>query len=143
MRDMSKRILISWWRGRALAPRAWLAAVGLAAAGMAQAGDLVWSVGIHQPGVSVQVGNARPVIVASPVVVSPPAVVVPAPVTWVAPTVTWMAPPPVVLVEAPRRPHHRHHHGHGGGHRHGEWAAPGVWGHPYGLGPARGWRHRD
>ena len=119
--------------GRLLARRGWLAAVSLAAAGVAQAADLVWSVRIHQPGVSVQVGNARPVIVSPPVVVTAPTVVTLPSASWGAPPMLWVGPPPVLVAEAPRprRPHPRHGHAHGAGCVPQGWAVPGC---------AYGWR---
>lgn len=108
---------------RALAASA-LAA--LAAAGSAaHARDVYWSVGIDAaPGVSIGLGNTRPVIVAPPVYVAP------APV-YVAPHPVYVAPQPVYYVRPapvyygygyyghPGRGKHRgwhrghhHHHGH-------------------------------
>lgn len=80
----------------------WLVAAGLAlgVAAAARAADVYWSIGIHQPGVSVGVSNAPPVVVApaprwhaaTPVVVMPPRVVyVPAPVRVVTPPGHWKA----------------------------------------------------
>ncbi|WP_208300036.1 hypothetical protein [Aquabacterium sp. A08] len=94
------------WRS----PKAWLwsaaAALALSAAGGAQATDVYWSIGVHQPGVHVGVSNAPPVVVhttprvvhVSPRVVygPPPVVVVPHPVYR-----TGWAPPG----------HHKHKHG--------------------------------
>lgn len=102
-----------------------LAAIGVFAAaalgGTAHAGSNVyWSVGIDAaPGVSIGVGNTRPVVIA------------PAPV-YVAPAPVYLAPRPVVLAPAPvyvqpgpvyvqyahpgkrkgwyKKHHHRHHH---------------------------------
>lgn len=88
----------------------------LAMAGTAQARDVHWNIGIHAaPGVSIGLGNSRPVYVA------------PAPVYY-APAPVYYAPPPVVYT-APRYyvqsapvyygypGHYRHRHGHK--HRHG------------------------
>jgi hypothetical protein len=109
-----------------------LAAVALVAAtgwaGAAHAGSNVyWSVGIDAaPGVSIGLGNTRPVVMAPA-----PVFVAPAPV-YVAPRPIFVAPRPVVLVPQPvyvRAPvyveyahpgkhkrwykkHHRHHHDH-------------------------------
>ncbi|MDT7928965.1 hypothetical protein [Tepidimonas sp.] len=69
--------------------------LGLAALGAAaQAGDVYWSIGVHQPGVSVGVGNYPPVVVApAPRVVMPPVVVTaPAPVVVVPSTGYWVPP---------------------------------------------------
>ena len=67
-----------------------VAALGLAAAGGAQARDVYWSVGIDAaPGVSVGVGNHRPVIVQ------------PAPVYVAPPPVVYAPPPQVVSAPAP------------------------------------------
>jgi hypothetical protein len=104
------------WSGLKRHARAWLAAtLAVGALGTARAGDVYWSIGIHQPGVSVGVSNTRPVVVAPPVVVSPP--------VWVAqpPRPVVVAPPAVVVTPAPpvvyyygvppgHRKHHRHHH---------------------------------
>ena len=108
-------------------PLAAVAFVALAAAGSAvQARDNVfWSVGIDAaPGVSVGVGNTRPVVIApQPVYVAPQPV-------YVAPQPVYLAPRPVVVsrpvmvVEEPvyvmpghHKGHHKHHgHGHGHGH---------------------------
>jgi hypothetical protein len=108
-----------------------VAALGLAAAGGAQAKDVYWSVGIDAaPGVSVGVGNSRPVIVQpAPVYVAPP------PVVYAPPPQVVYAPPPQVVypgyyaarpvvVQGPvYRAYGGHHHGHHwrahGGHGHG------------------------
>jgi len=79
------------WR----APRAWVGLAGvvaaLSAAGTAQANDVYWSIGIHQPGVHVGVSNAPPA----------PVVVYPAPhVIHVPPRVVY-GPPPVVVYPHP------------------------------------------
>ena len=114
-----------------------VAALGLAAAGGAQARDVYWSVGIDAaPGVQVGVGNHRPVIVQpAPVIVSPP------PVIYTQPQVVYTQPQVVyprgylvspVVVQGPvygGYGHHRHHwrghggHGHGGKHwkKHRHW----------------------
>lgn len=107
------------------------ALVALAAAGTAaQARDNVyWSVGIDAaPGVSIGLGNTRPVIVAPPVYVAPaPVYVAPHPV-YVAPQPVYVAPQPVYYVRPapvyygygyyghPGRGKHRHrgHHHHRG-----------------------------
>lgn len=132
-------------RGAARLGRRWAAVALLAAAaGSAHAGDLVWSVGIHQPGVSVHVGNARPVVVAPPVVVMPPAVVTwPAPAVVTAPPV-WVGTAPVVVIDKPRHRHH-HHHGHWPAGQPHVWGAPPGWGYAPGAAwpPGRGWHgHR-
>ena len=71
----------AWARGlalSALAAGAWALSVGLT---QAHASDVYWSVGIQQPGVSVGVSSAPPVVVHSyPVVPYRPVVVVPQPV---------------------------------------------------------------
>lgn len=57
------------------ASRNWLlaaaAVVALSGAGVAQAADVYWSIGVHQPGVQVGVSNAPPRVVYGP----PPVVV--------------------------------------------------------------------
>jgi hypothetical protein len=109
-----------------------VAALGLAAAGGAQARDVYWSVGIDAaPGVSVGVGNHRPVIVQpAPVYVAPPPVVyAPPPQVVYAPPVVaypgYLAARPVVVHGPVYRAYggHRHHHhwrGHGGNGHHGK-----------------------
>src|SRR5690606_40479710 len=94
----------------------------LAMAGSAQARDVHWSVGIHAaPGVTVGIGNSRPVYVApAPVYYGPPPVYyTPAPVVYSAPRY-YVQPAPVYY--GPRHKHHRHQghkHRHGRhGHRH-------------------------
>lgn len=110
---------------RALFASAALALAGLAAA-PAHAGDVYWSIGVHGPGVSTHVSNARPVVVypAPHVVYAPPPVVY-------APQPVYVQPAPVIV--APRYGYHhghkwhKHHnrHGHHGGHgrhvRHDRW----------------------
>jgi hypothetical protein len=105
-------------------PLAAAALVALAAVGTAaQARDDVhWSLGVQAaPGVTLGVGNTRPVVVT------------PAPV-YVAPQPVYMAPRPVIVTPAPAvvvrpapiiyeetyvvRPGHDHRHGHGHGHGH-------------------------
>ncbi|WP_180683938.1 hypothetical protein [Tepidicella baoligensis] len=64
------------------------AGIVLSAAGLAQAGNVYWSIGVHQPGVHVGVSNVPPVVVQYPVVVHSPRPVVVAPVHhhgWVPP----------------------------------------------------------
>lgn len=88
-----------------------LALAALGTAGLAQARDNVyWNIGIDAaPGVTVGLGNVRPVVVA------------PAPV-YVAPQPVYVAPRPVYVQQAPvyyvpvygpkhkhKRKHHRHH----------------------------------
>lgn len=98
------------------------AALALATlAGAAQARDNVyWSIGIDAaPGVSVGVGNHRPVYVApAPVYVAPaPIYVAPRPV-YVAPPVYYVQPAPVYYGQGyghhkhKRHKHHRHHRHH-------------------------------
>lgn len=110
-----------------------LALAGLVAAPAAQArGDVVWSVGIGAPGVSVGVSNAYPVYStypSHPVYATPaPVYVQPAPV-YVQPRPIYYQPAPVYVQPAPvyvrpapiywdRGDRHRHGHGHGRGHRH-------------------------
>jgi hypothetical protein len=83
--------------------------VALAGGGFAHAADVYWSVGVHQPGVSVGVSNAPPVVVAYP---SYPVVV---------PRVIYGPPPAVVIAPQPRvigwvppghRKHWKKHHRH-------------------------------
>lgn len=78
-----------------------LAAGALGVAGMAQARDVYWSVGVGSPGISVGVGNVPPVYYApQPVYVQPaPVYVEPRPV-YVAPPV-YYAPPRVRYRPAP------------------------------------------
>ena len=97
-----------------------LLAVGaLGAAGMAQARDVYWSVGVGAPGVAVGVGNAPPVVYAPPVYYEPPPV-------YVRPRPVYYGPPPVYY--GPPRGYYRH---------------PGYYGPPRGYyGPPRGYyRH--
>lgn len=100
----------------------------LGAAGTAAARDVYWSVGVQAaPGVSVNLGNARPVVVApAPVYYPAPVVVQQAPVV-VHPAPVYLPPPPVISGPRPvfyspapvyvspgygyYRPHHHHHHG--------------------------------
>lgn len=87
-----------------------LALAALGAAGLAQARDNVyWNIGIDAaPGVSVGLGNVRPVVVA------------PAPI-YVAPQPVYMAPRPVYVQPAPvyyAAPGYRHKHKHHRHHRH-------------------------
>lgn len=104
----------SWpqrWAGAALA----LAA--LAGAAAAQARELVWSVGVHSPGISVGVANAPPVYVASgPVYYAPP----PPPVYYAARPVYQAV--PVYVVPSHRgyygRGYDKHHYKHRGHHGH-------------------------
>lgn len=107
-------------------PAAWAAALALAAIGSAaQARDVYWSVGIDAaPGVTVGVGNHRPVYVAPP-----PVYIAPAPV-YMAPRPVYVQPQPVYYVQpAPvyyggyyghpgkhKRWHKKHRHHHGGYH---------------------------
>lgn len=105
-----------------------LALVGMCAlvlgAGVAQARDVVWSVGVGAPGAQVFVGNA-PVYVAPPVVVhappryyAPPVVYAPRPrVVYAPPPQVVYAPQPVYYGPPPR--FHGHRHGHRHGHKHG------------------------
>jgi hypothetical protein len=99
------------------------AAAALAAllgAGVAQARDNVyWSVGVDAaPGVSLGVGNVRPVVVApQPVYVAPqPVYVAPAPVAVYRPAPVYRAAP--VVYEAPVYYAPRHFHKHHRHHRH-------------------------
>ena len=92
------------------------AVVALAGAGTAaHARDNVyWSVGIDAaPGVSIGVGNARPVYVApAPVYVAPaPVYVVPQPVYYAAPAPVYYA--PVYVHPGKRKGWHKKHHRHG------------------------------
>jgi len=114
-----------------------VAALGLAAAGGAQARDVYWSVGIDAaPGVSVGVGNSRPVIVQPapvyvappPVVYAPPPQVVYAPAPQVVYPAGYLAARPVIVQGPVYRAYGGHYHGqhwrahggrgHGGKHRH-------------------------
>ena len=97
-----------------------LLAVGaLGMAGVAQARDVYWSVGVGSPGVAVGVGNAPPPVYyePAPVYVAPP----PPPVYYAPPPAYYAPPPPVIYRPAPvyydgYRPY-RHHHLH----RHPRW----------------------
>ena len=109
---------------RPLAAVAVLAAAALGST--AHAGNNVyWSVGIDAaPGVSIGVGNTRPVYVApAPVYVAPAPVYVPRPV-YVAPAPVYVAPAPVFVGYGhPGYRHgwhkkHHHHHPHRHHHRH-------------------------
>ena len=124
-----------------------VAALGLAAAGGAQARDVYWSVGIDAaPGVSVGVGNHRPVVVQpAPVYVTPPPVIYTQPqVVYTQPQVLYpngyLAP---VVVHQPQYYGHRHHGGHHwrghGGHGGDHWRSHGGHGHGHGK---HGNRHR-
>lgn len=96
-----------------------VALAALGAAGAAQArGDVYWSVGVHAaPGVTIGVGNARPVYYApAPVYVAPaPVYYAPQPVYYVRPapvyysTGYYYGPTTYVRVGKHR---HRHHHRH-------------------------------
>lgn len=82
-----------------LAAGAWALSASM---GQAHASDVYWSVGVHQPGVSVGVSNAPPVVVGYP---SYPVVV---------PRVIYGPPPAVVIAPQPRvigwaPPGHRKH----------------------------------
>jgi len=103
-----------------------VALAALGAAGLAQARDNVyWSVGIDAaPGVSIGLGNARPVVVApAPVYMAPqPVYVAPQPV-YVQPRVAYVRPAPVYYSAAPvyypqgpgwghHKHKHKHHHKH-------------------------------
>lgn len=101
------------WLGRGLAWVAGLCALGVA--GMAQARDLNWSIGIDSPGVSVGVSNHRPMVVyPQPVYVHPQPVYQVRPMPgYVQPVVVYPYPP--VVVYGPPGYKHKHRHGH----RHG------------------------
>ncbi len=98
-----------------LAAGAWALSASM---GQAHASDVYWSVGVHQPGVSVGVSNAPPVVVgypSYPVVVSPPVVVRPVPrVIYGPPPAVVIAPQPRVIGWAPpgHRKHWKKHHHH-------------------------------
>jgi hypothetical protein len=99
-----------WSRALAVAALATGAWALSSTAQEARAGDVYWSVGVHQPGVSVGVSNAPPVVVypSYPVVVSPPVVVRPVP------RVVYGPPPAVVVAPSytawvpPGHRKHRH-----------------------------------
>ena len=106
-----------------------VAALGLAAAGGAQAKDVYWSVGVDAaPGVSVGVGNTRPVIVQpAPVYVPPPVIYAPPPQVVYAPPPQvvypgYYAARPVVVQGPVYRAYGGHYHG-------GHWRAHGGHGH--------------
>jgi hypothetical protein len=115
---------------RLLALSGFVAAAALGMAGQARA-EVVWSVGIHEPGVNVRVSNAPrlPVVVAqAPVVLVPRQVVMqPAPVVVYPATVVQQR---VVYAEP------RHHHPRGKAH--GYWRSHGH-GHDH---YAHGYGHR-
>jgi len=108
----------------ARAAAAVLGMAALGATGLAQAGDVYWSLGVSSPGIAVGVANAPPVYVQpAPVYVAPapvyvqprPVYVRPAPVYYGAPA--YYAPAPVYRAGwAPpghayrwHKKHHRHH----------------------------------
>lgn len=112
--------------------RAWLAGAALTLGALttapAQAGNNVyWSIGVHSPGVSTTISNARPIMAyPAPTVVYPaPTVVYPAPPVMYAPAPVLYAPRPVYVQPAPvvvypgHGPGHWHKHRHG--HRHEGW----------------------
>ncbi|WP_342129014.1 hypothetical protein [Hydrogenophaga sp. OTU3427] len=108
---------------RGLARVAGLCALG--AAGLAQANDVNWSIGLNSPGVSVGVSNSRPVLVyPQPVYGAPvygaPVYVQPQPVYQVRPMPSYGYVQPVVVhpyapvtVWGPRGHGHKHKHRHG------------------------------
>lgn len=119
-----------WRRGMALAALAMGAWAASGLGSQARAGDVYWSVGVHQPGVVVGVSNApppRPVIVQPrPVVIHQPPVVVHQPYPY-----AYGYGRPVVVVPQPvyragwgygpygHRHHHWKHHDRHDDHRHG------------------------
>jgi hypothetical protein len=115
-----------------------VAALGLAAAGGAQARDVYWSVGVHaSPGVVVGVGNHRPVVVQpAPVYAVPPVIYAPPPVVYTPPPVVYpsgyLAGP--VIVQAPA---YRGYPSYGHGHH---WRSHGH-GHGHGYGNGKHWKH--
>lgn len=91
------------------------AAVMALAAGSAQARDVYWNVGIDAaPGVSIGVGNHRPVYVAPAPVYYPAPVYVAQPRYYVQPAPVYYQPAPVYY-----GPRHRHGPRHGQRHGHG------------------------
>lgn len=100
-------------------------------AGLAQARDVYWSVGVSSPGVGAVFSNAPPVHVVQPAVVYAPPPVVhapPAPVYYVPPAPRVVYRPvvvhqPVVVYGKGHHKHHRHHWRHRHGHHdgHGHW----------------------
>lgn len=93
-----------------------LLAATLAWAGAAQANDnIYWSVGIAQPGISVGVSNAPPLMMyPAPVYVPSYRVVVPRPVYYAPPAPVYYGPPPGW---GHGHGHYKHGHGwHGGRH---------------------------
>ena len=91
--------------------------LGLAFAGGAQATDVYWSVGIHQPGVSVGVSNAPPapvVVYPAPrVIYSPPQVVYSTPRVVYGPAPVVIYPQPVYRAGWAPPGHRKHWHKHG------------------------------
>lgn len=122
------------WLGHGLAWVAGLCALG--AAGVAQARDVNWSIGIESPGVSVGVSNHRPVVVypqpvyGAPVYGAPvygrPVYVHPQPVYQVRPVPGYVRPvvvhpyPPTVVYGRPGHGH-KHKHRHGNRHDRDRW----------------------
>ena len=107
--------------------RHWVLASGLVGAlcvapGLAQARDVVWSVGVGAPGVQVGLTNAPAVVYQQPVYVQPrpvywqrPAVILqPQPVYYAAPQQVYYAQPQVIVAPPPQ------YRG-WGPHRHGRW----------------------
>lgn len=94
----------AWAKGLALATLAagsWAMSVGQAHA--RDSGDVYWSIGVEQPGVSVGVSNAPP---PRPVIIhQPPPVVIHQPYPYVRPVVV-QAPYPYVYSVAPRPVYH-------------------------------------
>lgn len=86
----------------AIAAAAALGLAALGAAGVAQAGDVFWSVGVSSPGIAVGVANAPPVYYQpAPVYYQPaPVYVQPAPV-YVQPRPVYLRPAPVYYAPAP------------------------------------------
>ncbi|HWP18251.1 MAG TPA: hypothetical protein VNO84_03920 [Burkholderiaceae bacterium] len=86
----------TWFAGCVLA-------LGTLGAAPAMAGDVYWSIGVHSPGVSTTISNARPAVVyPAPTVVYPaPTVVYPAPaVVYPTPRALY-SPPPVMYAPRP------------------------------------------
>ncbi len=94
-----------------------LALGALGSAGMAQARDVYWSVGVGSPGVAIGVGNAPPAYYAPPVYMQPaPVYVQPRPV-YVQPHPVYMQPPAYYGPPRGYRPA-RYYYGPPGHHKH-------------------------
>lgn len=97
------------WHGMVRRTAGWLvagAAGWLWSAQSAQAGDVYWSVGVHQPGVSVGVSNAPPVVVQS----APRVIYAPAPRVIYSPAPVVVYPAPLYRTRWMPPGHRKHGH---------------------------------